>query len=163
MRSNPWYQTESICSEKYEFAGGLGWLVVWLILILGYSWKAVKKDTRGVTIFKQFLVSETKSFQIGRAQELERERSHHADTKATGKCTCKGNPSQRPSTPTEEETSPGGVKGLVENHDRITIGWAPPQSKNVDLLAGRPEEAFHKLDMGDVCQTGRLGRAEGGG
>ena len=44
-------------------------------------------------------------------------------SKAIGKCTCKGNPSQRPSTPTEEETSPGGVMGPAEKHDRMMIGW----------------------------------------
>lgn len=57
----------------------------------------------------------------------------------------------------------GRRKHPQEGDDRIMIGWAPPQSKNVDLLAERPEEVFHKVDMGDVCQTGRLDQAEGGG
>lgn len=71
-------------------------------------------------------------------------------SKAVGKCTCKGNASQRPSTPTEEETSPG-VTDPVEKRDRMAIGWAPsptgsPWSKSVNPLAGRPEEVFYEGD-----------------
>lgn len=69
-------------------------------------------------------------------------------SKAVGKCTCKGNASQRPTMPTKEETSPG-VTDPVEKCDRMTIGWAAsptgsPRSKNVDPLAGRPEEVFYE-------------------
>lgn len=70
-----------------------------------------------------------------------------------------------PSTPTEENTSPGGVTIPTEKRDRMMTGWAAspagsPWSKNVDPLAGRPEEVFHKGDVGNVCHTGRLDEAE---
>jgi len=87
-------------------------------------------------------------------------------SKATGKCTCKGNPSQKTSTLTEDETSPGEVTGPAEKRESMITGWAPsptgsPWSKNVDPLAGRPEEIFDEGDVGGVCQTGRVGQAEG--
>lgn len=76
--------------------------------------------------------------------------------KAIGKCTCKGNPSRRPSTPTGQVASPGGVTGPADKHDRVMIGWTAsaagsPWSKSVDPVAGRPE-VFYEGHMGCVCQ-----------